>query len=268
MTFQEFQPVLVWIGLYLKLFAFMLVRPLFFCYFFMPFSSVFGRGMVLRFVISASFVFPVFIAFEKQILEVGNGSLFDQWVFIGGEAFIGVVLGMLLSIPFWAAKLSGGVIDIYRGESNSEHQDESGELLTTTSKLIFAVTVVVFAANDGFILLYQSLYSTYVIWPIRDAFTFNGFGNVSGVLQLADAIFRMILFVTLPLIILLLSVEFSASFFDNMLQRAKISNLAQIFKSLAYLILLPVYMYFLIYLIQGELSKYFNFLQFIEALGK
>lgn len=266
MTFQEFQPVLIWIGLYLKLFAFILVRPLFFSLFFMPFSSVLGRAIVIRFVICCSMIFPVFLAFNKEILEVGNRSLLEQWIFIGVEAFIGVIMGMILSIPFWVAKLSGGVVDAYRGELNSEDRDKSGEVLTTTSKLILAMTILVFAINDGFILVYQALYATYTIWPIGDVFIFNAFGNIAGILALADAIFKMTLFVVLPLVILILAVEFSMSFFDSLSQKAKISQQAQLQKSFAYVLLIPIYIYFLAYFAQSEIFEFFKFIDTLKEL--
>lgn len=268
MTFLEFQPLLVWIGLYLKLFAFVIVRPLFFCFFFMPFSSVLGRAMIIRFVISATFVFPVFFAFNNELVEIGNRSLLSQWGFIAKEAFVGLIFGMLLSIPFWLAKLSGGFIDVYRGENNSEHKDEAGELLTTTSKLLFVTAVLIFTINDGFIAVYEVLYSSYIIWPIGKVFIFSGFDNYAGVLALADAIFRMILLITLPLFIFLLFIEFSVSYLDKMSQSAKMSNLVQIQKSLGYLILLPIYVYFIVYFGEYELNHFFIFIDQIKDLGE
>jgi type III secretion protein T len=83
------------------------------------------------------------------------------------EAVVGLLLGVLLSLPFWVVQNVGALIDLVTGTSNASVFDpmsghEGGPLANTLHHLFIAL----FLATGGFTLIADALYDSYRVWPL------------------------------------------------------------------------------------------------------
>lgn len=86
------------------------------------------------------------------------------------ELIIGVVLGLLVGLPFWAATAAGDTIDMGRGASMGTLVDPgSGAESTVTGTFLFLACVIWLIASGVFIpALFGPLYETYALYPIME----------------------------------------------------------------------------------------------------
>lgn len=83
------------------------------------------------------------------------------------ETFIGVLIGLVTGILFWAVQSAGFFIDNQRGASQASGSDPlSGEQTSPLGSFLFQATVYVFFAGGAFMVFLRLIYSSYEIWPV------------------------------------------------------------------------------------------------------
>lgn len=238
----ELEPLILEISTSLKVFMFLLARPLGFTIIFMPFTYALGAVFLVRFAISAAFVLLIYAPFYSETAMIAASSVFDQGVFVFREIFIGLMFGIIASLPFWTIRFAAGYVDAYRGENNPVEHEVTGENLTSTSIILNVVAILIFAMNDGFTILFETLYWTYYGWNIQDFGVIFNPEFIPGLLAVMDGVMQYTLIIGLPIIIIMLAAEFIVLFIEKVLRKVQTGSLNTIIKSLCYLLCLPVYM--------------------------
>ena len=83
------------------------------------------------------------------------------------EIILGLLLGWLAGIPFWAAQSGGFFIDNQRGASMAEGSDAlSGEQASPVGILFLQTTIYLFFISGAFLAFLGLVYSTYLFWPV------------------------------------------------------------------------------------------------------
>lgn len=258
----ELEPLVFEISTSLKVFMFLILRPLGFTMMFMPFSYTLGPIFLIRFALAIAFVLPIYAPLFAQTALIASNSLWEQGVFVFTEVFIGMMFGVIASLPFWTIRFAAGYIDAYRGENNPSEHEITGESLTSTSIILNATALLIFATNDGFTILFETLYWTYYDWK------FEGIANVfkpefmRGALTVMDCVMRYMLIIGLPLIIIMLAGEFIVLFIERIFRKAQTGSLNTIIKSLFYLFCLPVY----IVMFADFIDKNFTFIHMMRPI--
>src|SRR5258707_8184591 len=87
------------------------------------------------------------------------------------EVIIGLVIGLVLGVPIWAAEAAGDVLDLQRGSTAAGLLDP---LATTeesiTGTLFGLVMVALYFGSGGLPLTLRTVYDSYGIWPVASAF--------------------------------------------------------------------------------------------------
>lgn len=96
---------------------------------------------------------------------------FGEMAFMGllliKEIFLGLVLGWIAGIPFWAAQSGGFFIDNQRGSSMAEGSDAlSGEQTSPIGILFLQGSIYLFFVSGVFLTFLGLVYSTYLVWPV------------------------------------------------------------------------------------------------------
>lgn len=87
------------------------------------------------------------------------------------EAGLGVMMGVVFSIPFWAVRATGFFIDMQRGAMAAMFfSQSSGSMTSPLGNVLAQVTLTLLFVSGGFLLLLDAFYLSYKIWPI-DSFT-------------------------------------------------------------------------------------------------
>ena len=85
------------------------------------------------------------------------------------EVFIGVVIGYLVTIPFWAIEAAGFFIDNQRGSTMASSLNPlSGSQASPMGILLVQAITTVFFVTGLFTLFLGALYASYVSWPVAE----------------------------------------------------------------------------------------------------
>ena len=87
------------------------------------------------------------------------------------EAILGLMIGFLAGIVFWAVQSAGFFMDNQRGASMAEGQDIlSGEQSSPLGQLLFQSLCYIFYATGAFLAFMGVIYASYGLWPVTQPF--------------------------------------------------------------------------------------------------
>ncbi|QND54424.1 type III secretion system export apparatus subunit SctT (plasmid) [Phyllobacterium sp. 628] len=172
------------------------------------------------------------------------------------EFVIGFAIGFLFSIPFWAAEIAGDLIDLQRGSTSAQLVDPQSVTETSITGTFFALAIIVlFFSSGGFLVLLDSFYNSYRIWPVTDfvpvltGATLPLFiGTVNGMMQMA-------LVQIGPIVLALLIADLMLAFLSRMAPQLHVFDLSMAVKNLIFALLIALYAVFLIPQMQTELGR-------------
>ncbi len=109
------------------------------------------------------FLVPVNIA----TAEAMSLYTFDTLLLLLKEMFIGLVIGFLVAIPFWAIESVGFFIDNQRGATMASSLNPlTGSQTSPLGILLNQVSSTLFFVSGTFVLFMEGLYRSYKIWPL------------------------------------------------------------------------------------------------------
>ncbi|WP_084664067.1 type III secretion system export apparatus subunit SctT [Pandoraea faecigallinarum] len=156
-----------------------------------------------------------------------------EWaLLIVRELFLGGLLGLVATLPFWAADMTGYVIDTMRGASMASvlnplmgaQSSIFGIALTQMLCVLFFVTPAAHA-------LLTALYDSYVALPIGRGWRWDDTSGVAWLLSLWQAMQVMCVAVALPAMVVMVLVDMSMGFINRAAQQLNVFFLAMPVKS-------------------------------------
>lgn len=171
------------------------------------------------------------------------------------EVALGLLLGVLLSMPFWMFESVGALLDNQRGAlAGGQLNPSLGPDATPIGHLFKHLAVFLLMISLGLGAMTQVIWDSYLIWPATVWFPLpaaNGFSLFTGLL--ADTFTHMMLYAA-PFIAVLLLLEFGIALLGVYSQQLQVSTLAPPLKSLAGIGILLLYFALLQDLIVGRMS--------------
>jgi len=171
------------------------------------------------------------------------------------EVTLGLLLGVLLSMPFWMFESVGALLDNQRGAlAGGQLNPSLGPDATPIGHLFKQLAIFLLMISLGLGALTQVIWDSYLIWPATVWFPLpaaNGLGLFLGLL--ADTFTHMMLYAA-PFIAVLLLLEFGIALLGVYSQQLQVSTLAPPVKSLAGIGILLLYFALLQDLIVGRIS--------------
>ncbi|AJP59424.2 EscT/YscT/HrcT family type III secretion system export apparatus protein [Pandoraea vervacti] len=158
-----------------------------------------------------------------------------QWsgwaLLVARELFVGGLLGLVATLPFWAIDMTGYVIDTMRGASMASvlnpllgaQSSIFGIALTQMLCVLFFVTPAAHA-------LLGALYDSYVALPVGGAWRWND-ASLAWLLSLWQAMQVMCVAVALPAMVVMVLVDMSMGFVNRAAQQLNVFFLAMPVKS-------------------------------------
>jgi type III secretion protein SpaR/YscT/HrcT len=132
---------------------------------FAPFlgAKVVPAPVRIMFCISLAYLF-----FPANLLLI-KGSVSAElytWIFVK-EMFIGAILGLLATVPFYVAQMSGTLIDQQRGSSSLQVTDPSTQSQTSSIGVLYnSLLIVIFFLLNGPFLFFDSVALSYQLIPV------------------------------------------------------------------------------------------------------
>lgn len=125
-------------------------------------------GAVARAVLALALTLPM-APTVAAALAARPLPLVDWLALAAKEAAIGVVLGSLLAVPFWAVEAAGTYLDYQRG-GNPQALDPAASVDASVLGATFQQALVVFLMHTGGLhALIELVWRSYAAWPTLDA---------------------------------------------------------------------------------------------------
>ncbi|CAI8755916.1 type III secretion system export apparatus subunit SctT [Pseudomonas zeae] len=158
---------------------------------------------------------------------------------IAGELCIGLLLGFCAAIPFWAMDMAGFLIDTMRGASMASVLNPMlGQQSSLLGILFTQVFGVLFLVGEGFNLLLESIYHSYVSLPPGEVFQL-GPGLPAFLSRQWQLAYELCLRFSMPAIVAILLVDLALGLINRSAQQLNVFFLSMPIKS-AFAILMLV----------------------------
>ncbi|MDR5019619.1 EscT/YscT/HrcT family type III secretion system export apparatus protein [Yersinia rochesterensis] len=181
-------------------------------------------------------VTPLF--FATTLLHQGN--LTGWFWLLCIELMIGVMIGFVAALPFWAIDMAGFLIDTLRGATMSTLFNPSMGMESSIFGVLFTqILTVLFLISGGFNLVLLALYGSYEILPAG-----SGIQPSSAMLQFLQSEWRLMyelcLSFALPAMLVMVLADLSLGLINRSSQQLNVFFLAMPIKSALALLLLLI----------------------------
>lgn len=208
-------------------------------------------------LILALFLLPLT---HDQFLNMRHDML---WMFaiVVKEGVIGLMLGYVMSVPFWAIKASGFLIDMQRGVMSALFFSQTtGNMVSPLGNLFSLMLTTLLLVTGGFMTLLETLFLSYQVWPI-DQFMFHLNADVAGFfLKQLDLLLYTTVLLAGPFMGLMFLIDLGAGLVGRYLPQLNIFLIAMPVKSALTFFMLALYI--------GYLASYMkdSFIRIADAL--
>jgi type III secretion protein T len=199
-----------------------------------------GLPALFKAAIAISLVLPVYAHVELDQPPLGFGL--RALGLAVKELVYGLVLGIILGIPFWKAQAVGEAIDNQLGISSlTITEPATNEAASPTAILLSTITVTAFFMSGGLNILCQILYESYAIFPVHVFTPSFQAATERFVIGVIPAVARHMVVASGPFMILLFVVDLSMLLLGKGAEKFQIFDLSLILKCIIYAIVLPLY---------------------------
>ena len=170
------------------------------------------------------------------------------------EVMIGLLVGLLLAMPFWLFESVGALFDNQRGALvGGQINPTLGPDATPLGHLLLHWFMLLMILSFGLKLITQVLWDSYTLWPVGKWFpplTEQGYAQL---LKLIGNMFSNIVLFAGPLVLVLLFIDFLIGIISLYSQQLQASSLTPPLKCLAGILFLILYLPMLDWLAEGQL---------------
>jgi type III secretion protein T len=205
-----------------------------------------GLSGVLRGSVALVLTF-LLVPAVKDAWTASAPSTGEAALLIFKETIIGLTVGLVLGIPFWAADAAGSFLDVQRASTLANLFDPSqAEESTITATLFTLLSLALFYGAGGFTLVLGTLYDSYAIWPVGRFLPLFSADAGELFLGILDRIFSMGLMLVIPLVLILLIADIALAFVARAAPQLQVFDLSLSVKNLLIVILIVPYLAFLV----------------------
>ncbi len=201
-----------------------------------------GMGLVV-----APTLMPAVAASEWTAAQIG--------LLLVKEAFIGLVMGCLLAVPFWAFEALGFLMDNQRGATMGATLDPlTGNDSSPLGSLFSQAFIVFFLVSGGFLLMLDILYGSFALWSV---FAWMPHLRADAVPVLIAQFMRLVqlaLVLAAPAIVVMLLAEIGLAIISRFVPQLQVFFLAMPIKSALVFLVLALYVGTLFEYAQGMLD--------------
>lgn len=249
----EIQSVLDQIYMYLLSLAMAMTRPLG-LFIILPVFTRLGLPDFLRAVVVLTVALPLAGALADPIKEAELTAI--RLTVLGfKEVFIGLIMGFLIAIPFWAMEIAGNIVDFQREAPDASLQDPNATTETSITGTLFVLfAIVYFVSVDGFNIVFGMIYESYTIWPVLELLPSLNPDLGQNILSLLDQVLRLGFVLAMPLIIPIFLSMFVLMVIARFAPQLNVFDLSMAARNIAFFSLISIYSIFLIDYFTNEMK--------------
>lgn len=222
--------------------------------------STLRNGIVM---ILSLFVLPLT---HEQLLNV-HMDIVTILTLVIKEGLLGLLLGYVLSVPFWALKAAGFLMDMQRGVMSALFFSPLTNNMTSPLGGLFNIFLTtILLVSGGFLLLLQTLFLSYQTWPIDQFFPQVTLEVASFFLQQLDLLLYTSVLIAGPFIGMMFLVDFGLGMVGRFMPQLNVFLAAMPVKSGLTFFMLTLYIGFLAEYLKEEFLRMGKHLTLLDAL--
>ncbi|MGD1503830.1 type III secretion system export apparatus subunit SctT [Vibrio harveyi] len=230
--------------LHQALFLYSLTLPrLMACFIFLPIlnKQTLGGTMVRNGVLCslALFIFPMI---NQQDLPAETDGIWLM-IILGKEVLLGLLIGFVAAIPFWAIEAAGFLVDNQRGAAMASIFNPTlGSQSTPTAVLLTQTLITLFFSGGGFVAFIYALFNSYASWPVISFFPSVTEEWVHFFYAQFEQLMWLGVLMSAPLVLAMFLAEFGLALISRFAPQLNVFFLAMPIKSAIASVLLIVYL--------------------------
>jgi type III secretion protein T len=199
------------------------------------------RGLARHAIVVALAVLPA-VSLQGQLAFAFAEPGYYWIALLLKEVALGLLIGVILSLPFWLFESVGALLDNQRGAlTGGQLNPALGADATPLGHLFKEMTVVVMMTLLGFDVLLQVLWSSYEVWPAMAWMPLPA-GGFAGLMALINGTFTYLILYSAPFVAVLLIADFSMAMLSVYSPQLQVFVLAIPAKCLIGLAFLVIYL--------------------------
>lgn len=208
---------------------------------FMPIFAEFRIPVSTRYIAALALSLPILPTLDMTILDGGTAA-WEWFLIICKELVIGIVLLLILSLPFWIVDFAGDVLELQRGMGNEVATDPNDLIQSQpTGRVFFLIFMLFILASGGFLVILSLFYKSFLIFPVMSFVDIDAILEDFMDLDLFDTLFHYAVLVLLPAVILLLLADLTIALLTRFAQQLNALQLLLVLKGLLLVAILPFY---------------------------
>lgn len=182
------------------------------------------------------------------------------------EFVIGLALGLLYGVPFWAAEIAGDVIDLQRGSTAGQLVDPSnfGES-SVTATLLTVASITIFFISGGFQAMLEGFYRSYAIWPVQSLTPVFNANSVSFLFGMLDRVVYYALVLGFPVLAATLLCDIVLSYMARSAPQMHIFDMSLSVKAIVFSLVIVVYSNYFSQYLKGMIDDLDTRIEMIAA---
>ena len=221
----------------------------------MPFLSkqTMGTAMIRNGVVASLtlYVYPI-VSHEYASFSLSTG---ETVIILIKEAFIGLLIGFVITIPFWAIESVGFFIDNQRGATMASSLNPlSGSQTSPLGILLTQGLVTLFFISGAFMLFLHALYNSYLLWPIFEFFPTFSADTPRFFLSQLDTLMRLTVLLGGPVVLAMFLSEFGLALISRFAPQLNVFILSMPIKSAVAIAIMIVYVPLVLHYFSDYLS--------------
>lgn len=183
------------------------------------------------------------------------------------EGLLGLLLGYVLSVPFWAVKAAGFLIDMQRGVMSALFFSQTtANMVSPLGNLFSLLLTTLLLVTGGFMTLLQTLFLSFQTWPIQVFLPMPDLEVARFFLQQLDMLLYTTLLLAGPLVGMMFLTDIGAGLVGRFLPQLNIFLMAMPIKTALTFFMLTLYIAFIADYLQGVFMAMPNNLPILDAL--
>lgn len=233
----------------------------------LPAFTRLGLTGILRAAIALVLAFPI-VPMLVEALAGQRLTVTTTAILLLKEIIVGLVIGLVLGVPFWVAETAGGVLDLQRGSTSASLMDPLAMTAESITGTLFGlVMVALYYGAGGLPLTLRVVYDSYGLWPAGRFLPLFSASAGELFIGLLDNVVTMGLMLGAPLVVCLLLSDLLLGLVSRAAPQINVFALSLSVKNLVFALLLVLYCAFLIRYMNADLELFRTVGHRLEAIA-
>jgi type III secretion protein T len=225
------------------------------------FSLTNTRGQV-RALFAVCLTIPVVPLIHAEIVKLEGLTLMQLGTFIAKEYLFGLIMGVLLAIPFWSVQTAGDIVDFSRNASAANLSDpvNANENSLAGTILVYAA-LALFVSMNGLQITIGFIYDSYNVFRPTQILPNPDMELVKAIGTLLSRLFTIGIIVSGPIMIALTLTDIALVFASRIARQVPLNDFSVLIKNVIVAAFLPLYAVFLSQYVMTDWQEIARFLR-------